>query len=111
MTVRDTSIEAFRRQIASGDFDTQKEAVLACVVVLGDAPRREISTRTGFEISAVCGAVNALLAACRLMDWRRVQCPVTGRSVHLVQVYDRHDLEPLPDPPPAREPSQAELFA
>lgn len=110
MTVRDTSIEAFKRQIRSGDFDTQKDAVLACVHVLGDAPRRELASRTGFEISAICGAVNALVAECKLMDWRRVDCAVTKRSVHLVQIYDRDDLEPLPDPPEPQEPVQGELL-
>ena len=111
MTVRDTSIEAFRRQVRTGDFANQKEALLACVVVLGSAPRRELASRTGLEISAVCGAVNGLLADRRLMDWRRVNCTVTRRSVHLVELYDRHDLEPLPDlPGPERDPVQGELL-
>lgn len=112
MTVRDTSISAFRRQVRTGEFATQKEALLACVVVLGSAPRRELANRTSFEISAVCGAVNALLAECRLMDWRRVDCKVTKRQVHLVELYDRHDLEPLPETPgPLETPIQNELFA
>lgn len=111
MTVRDSSIEAFKRQVRTGDFATQAEGCLACVVVLGSAPRREIARRTGYEISAVCGAVNKLLADCKLMDWRRVDCAVTGRSVHLVELYDRDDLEPLPETPgPATEPVQGELL-
>ena len=111
MTVRDTSIESFQELISSGTYSTQKAAVRACVEILGPAPRRELARRTGFEISAICGAVNGLIQEGLLMDWRRVDCDVTGKSVHLVELYDPNDLEPEPEPDPPPPVLQRELFA
>lgn len=101
MSVRDTSLEAFRELMKSGTYATQKEAVRACVEILGPATRRQLAKRTGYEISAICGAVNNLVENGLLMDWRRVDCDTTGKSVHLVELYNPNDLEPpAPTKPP-----------
>ena len=94
MSVRDTSIEAFRDQVAKGFFSSQKAALLACVKLHGPATRNQLEERSGIRINAVCGAVNKLLEEKQLMDWRTVKDERTKKTVHLVQVYDPNDLEP-----------------
>jgi DNA-binding MarR family transcriptional regulator len=85
MTVRDTSLEAFRLNQAAGIYETQQTAVAACVVMLGSATRRELATRTRFEIGSVTGAVNALIKRNILWDPKVVTCKTTKRPVHLVE--------------------------
>ena len=97
MTVRDTSLEAFQENLRRGIYQSQKAALAACVELLGPAPRRELALRSGFEISAVCGAVNSLIKTNVLRDPKVVTCRKTGRPVHLVERV-----------PPA--PVQVELF-
>lgn len=86
MSVRDTSLEAYHKLKASGAYATQKAAVAACVEVVGPATRRQLSERTGFEISAVCGVVNKLIEQNALIDWKLVECQKTGNRVHLVEL-------------------------
>lgn len=86
MTVRDTTLEAYRKIKASGRYATQKAAVFACVDLVEPGTRRQIASWTGFEISAVCGAVNKLIAEGKLIDWKLVECQTTGNRVHLVEI-------------------------
>lgn len=91
MTVRDTSLEAFREAIATGLYNSCQSICYACIKRLGPGTRRETSERTGLEINVVCSAINELVKSHRLMDWRVVQCKTTGRQVHLIEIYDSHD--------------------
>lgn len=86
MSVRETSLEAFHKLKASGQYATQKAAIAACVDVVGPATRRQLSERTGFELGAVCGAVNKLIEQHALVDWKLVECQKTGNRVHLVEM-------------------------
>lgn len=86
MTVRDTSLEAFQKIKASGKYATQAAAVTGCVDIVGPATRRGLSERTGFELGAICGAVNKLIKDGVLVDWDLVQCPTTRQRVHLVRL-------------------------
>ena len=85
MTVRDTSLDAFRENLARGIYQSQKAALAALVETTGPAPRRELAERSGLEISAVCGAVNSLIKTNVLQDPKVVTCQKTGRPVHLVE--------------------------
>jgi len=85
MTVRDTSVQAFRENLARGIYASQKAALSALVEMTGPGSRRELAARSGFEISAVCGAVNSLIKTNALQDPRVVTCKKTGRPVHLVE--------------------------
>lgn len=86
MSVRDTSLEAYQKIKASGQYATQKAALAACVDLVGPATRRQLSERTGFELGAVCGAVNKLISENTLIDWKLVECQTTGNRVHLVEL-------------------------
>lgn len=93
MTVRDTSILSWQELKASGKFATQKEAIFQAVAMIGPMTRRRIAQVTGFEISAVCGAVNALVEKeLRLVDGKTVKCETTGRTVHLVELPNQMRL-------------------
>lgn len=86
MTVRDTSLEAYRKIKASGKYATQAAAVIACVDLVEPGTRRQLATWTGFELSAVCGAVNKAIKDGLLVDWKLVECQTTGNRVHLVEL-------------------------
>ena len=86
MTVRDTSVQAFRENLARGIYGTQKVAVSALVKITGPGYRRQLADRSGFEMGAICGAVNALIKDNILRDPQVVISAETKRPVHLVEL-------------------------
>lgn len=94
MSVRDTSIKAFRQAIAAGFYDTHQHVTTGCIVEVGPHTRREVSIITRIEYCSVCSAANALVKKKILMDWRTKQNPKTNKTAHILEVYDANDLGP-----------------
>lgn len=62
MTVKPTSIWAYREHLNSGKARTQRDKIyLAMMFMNHPVNRNEICEMTGFRINAVCGRVNELL--------------------------------------------------
>lgn len=94
MSVRDTSIKAFRQAIAAGFYETHLNTLTACIVEVGPHTRREASITTRIEYCSVCAAANALVKKKILMDWRTKQNPKTNKTAHILELYDVNDLGP-----------------
>ncbi len=106
LVMRDSSIDAYRQQVASGQFATQKAAVIEAAKRFGPLSRRSLAEITGIEINAICGAVNKAIAENELMDWQTGEDPKTGKRVHLVEKFDRRTHPDYERP----EAKQASLF-
>lgn len=91
--VRDTSLEAFRIQVASGEFGKSKDSVLEAVRRYGPQSRSDLATTTGYLLSSVCGAVNKLIKENRLEDPTVKLDPDTKKHVHVVQLPQEAPLK------------------
>lgn len=90
MTVRDSSIEAFREHVASGGFATQQALVRGCVRAMQPCTRRMVATETGIETASVSSAVNALVKVGELEESLvKRPCRVTGKQVYYLRTIEK----------------------
>jgi hypothetical protein len=92
VSVRDTSILSWQEHKANGRFKTQKAGIWKAVAMIGGMTRRRIAEVTGYELGAVCGAVNGLIEERHLVDDKIIECPTTKRAVHLVELPGQREL-------------------
>jgi hypothetical protein len=86
MTVADTSIEAYKEHKETGKLGRQAATLLEKMVYGKDYSRKELSRATGFELSAVCGRVNELLALGLLEEIEPRKCTITGKRIHPIKL-------------------------
>jgi hypothetical protein len=92
VTVRDSSIEAFRHLLASGTYATQQDVVRGCVRALQPCTRRMVASETGIETASVASAVNALVKDGTLEESvAKRRCKVTGRWVYYLRIMARQE--------------------
>lgn len=85
--MRQTSIDAFYAIEFSGKSGTQKHLILNYLRDKKQATRREIARDLGLETSTVSARVNSLRDDYNLViDDKTVKCPVSHKTVHLVEV-------------------------
>ena len=82
--IRDTSLEAYRDHVLSGEAGEQTIRVFSAVKRAGKKgiTRKELSVATGITINAVCGRANELLKAGLIDELERRPCRITHRSAH-----------------------------
>ncbi len=83
MTVRDTSRHAYHEHRDSGRLGTQQRAVLEFLQAHPDRSytRAELARDSGITLSAICGRVNELVSAGRVVEPYRRHCEITGKRV------------------------------
>jgi hypothetical protein len=81
MTVADTSIEAYKEHKAKGLVGKQAQAILDFMTPGVSYSRREISQKSGLELSSVCGRVNELLAIGMLVEGSKRKCLITHKTI------------------------------
>lgn len=88
MTVKPTSIMAYRELIESGKAKTQRDKIFACLLHYTDHGfalcRDQIEEFTGIRINAVCGRVNELLEDGLVKVAYERESPKTGREVEFL---------------------------
>lgn len=87
MTVKQTSWSAYQDVLRGGVAKNQCEQILQSIN-FSQTPvsRAEIAKSTGVSINAVCGRVNALLAAEVIYVAGVSKCKITGRNVEKLWV-------------------------
>lgn len=86
MSVADTSIEAYKEHKDTGKLGRQAAAILEKMIPSKDYSRKELSKATGFELSAICGRVNELLAMGLLEELEPRKCNITGKRIHPIKL-------------------------
>ena len=84
MSVRDTSIKAYREQRDSGAMTRQRTRLLAAIPELQDFSRLELSELCGIRLSSVCSLVNRMIKDGALVERPTRPCKITGRTIHPV---------------------------
>jgi hypothetical protein len=98
MTVADTSIEAYKEHKDTGKLGRQAATLLEKMIPEKDYSRKELSRATGFELSAICGRVNELLAMGLLEELAPRKCNITGKKIHPIKLRTNngnHSQRPL----------------
>jgi hypothetical protein len=98
MNVADTSIEAYIEHRDTGKLGRQAAALLEKMNPNKDYSRKELSRITGFELSAICGRVNELLALGLLEELEPRKCNITGKKIHPIKLRTNngnHSQRPL----------------
>jgi len=90
MTVTSTSIEAYIEHKDTGKLGKQASAVLERMSPAKDYSRRELASLTGFDLSAICGRVNELLALGMLEELSPRKCSITGKNIHPIKLRTPH---------------------
>jgi predicted transcriptional regulator len=90
--VRDTSVEAYRDHVLSGDAGEQTILVFAAVKNSGKEgiTRKELSVKTGITINAVCGRANELLKSGLIDELERRPCLITQRKAHPLTLKEKN---------------------
>ena len=88
MTVRVSSMEAYREVNTDGTALTQKQTILALLQVSMPLSLREICEATGFDINAVSGRVNDLKHEGKVIECPRRKCSITDRLIIPVTFAD-----------------------
>lgn len=85
--VANTSKLAYEELIASGKAKTQRCKILQQLLInhRTGLTRREIARKTGLELGAVAGRVNALVADGLATEDQEVKDRVTGKTVKLIK--------------------------
>lgn len=86
MTVASTSIAAYVEHKDTGKLGRQASAILERMSPTKDYSRKELARLTGFELSAICGRVNELLAVGMLEELASRKCSITGKNIHPVKL-------------------------
>ena len=88
--IRDTSLAAYQRMIASGKRPPQWMIVFQAVNRSANGlTRSEIEGNTGLKLAAVCGRVNELIKEGILSDTGTRKCRATKERAHVVIVTER----------------------
>lgn len=90
MTVASTSVEAYIEHKDTGKLGRQASAVLQKMSPTRDYSRRELASLTGFDLSAICGRVNELLAIGMLEELPSRKCSITGKNIHPIKLRTTH---------------------
>jgi hypothetical protein len=93
MTVADTSIEAYKEHKETGKLGRQAATLLEKMVYGKDYSRKELSKATGFELSAICGRVNELLAMGLLEELEPRKCNITGKKIHPIKLRTNNGID------------------
>ena len=97
-----TSLESYYELIRSGKANTQRCAVLKCILDHHKNPhhdgitRRSIGTKLGMELGTVAGRVKELVDAGAVVEDGTVQDPRTGKQVKLIKLVGQRP-KPQPD--------------
>lgn len=112
MSVRFTSLEAYRALIASGKNASQVERVYAALLASGrPMSRRELSVATGIEISSIPRTVADLLRLGLVHELEGEPCPISGNLVRPIALAWPASVQARPEPEPDPEPkAQFDLF-
>jgi DNA-binding MarR family transcriptional regulator len=88
--VRESSFIAYDQLKFSGDLNHLQSQIVDLIKRHPslDFSRKEISRATGLEINTVTGRVNELLESGVLVESRRRNCHVTGRSIRPVTLAE-----------------------
>lgn len=81
-----TSLAAYRSLQAEDKLSPQERTVMASVTRFNCLTREEIAHNTGMRLSAVCGRVNALIAAGRLVERGTKRSPTSGKLAKCVRL-------------------------
>jgi len=84
MSVRDTSIEAYRKVRDNGTLLTYRERLLQAIQDDQDYSRSELEQITGIRISSVTSTVNSLIKRQLLVEGPKRPCKITGHPIHPV---------------------------
>ena len=87
MTVRRTSIEAYRDLLANGGYQTLPQKVVGTVCALHPCTRREVAASLDEQASSVSAAVNSLIHSDILTEQPNPgdrPCRVSGRLTYLL---------------------------
>lgn len=85
--MRDTSIAAHNDIKRSGLLGIQEQEIFNYMKKHHTTKtRQQISCETGISINAVCGRVNSLVKYGMLEEIAKGKCPITGRTVWLVEL-------------------------
>jgi len=94
--VKETSVSAFVKFVASGAYDTKKAAILELFRVHGGwLTRREVSHLMGYDTATVSGIITPLVNAGDLIETPKdcpIKCPITGNNAMGVKL-NRGQLE------------------
>lgn len=78
--MKDTSLEAHLELLKHGIINKQEKVIMDTIVT--PKTSREISKLTGYERSSVTGRLNGLCNKMLAMEFDKVKCSTTGKTVH-----------------------------
>ena len=81
-----TSLAAYRSLQDTGKLSPQEQTVLEALSRFGGMTREELAHNTGMRLSAVCGRVNALIAAGKLIERGTKRSPTSGKTAKVVRL-------------------------
>jgi len=84
---RDSSIEARRDHIASGNYANNTERVYNALTILGEGTRKMLAFTSGLEPGHICEYVKCLLKAGRIIELEEKRpCKVSGIRAYYLTI-------------------------
>ncbi len=85
MVMRMTSIEAHEEITESGKASTQMALIYLHLEEHGSKTRRQLAKELDIETSTISARVNALKKLGKVKDEQKVECPISKKTVYLVE--------------------------